>query len=76
MRLKIVQVNFGLKYPWIYKLNDEHLDEFYIMNEEYYKTHKMKSPITKKELDSYDRGMWINAHSEGIENFQIITHVW
>lgn len=61
MRLKIIDVNFTNDHDWVFKLQDEKGNHFFIMNQLFYKAHGLKSPITKKELDSYDKGQWINV---------------
>lgn len=61
MRLKIIDVNFTDGQDWIFKLQDEEGNHFFIMNYFFYKEHGLKSPVTKKELDSYDKGQWINV---------------
>jgi hypothetical protein len=45
------------------------------MNEAFYKNHNLKSPITKKELDYYDRGQWITASVEQIKGKGIVVSV-
>jgi len=66
MRLKIIDINFTTKFDWLFKLSDENGNDCYIMNESFYKKHNFKSPISKNELDYYDRGQWINASLEKI----------
>ncbi len=61
MRLRITEVNFTIKHEWLFKLKDESGDEFYIMNESFYKRNFSDSPITKHELDYFDKGLTINA---------------
>jgi hypothetical protein len=63
MRLKIIDINFTTK------------QDFYVMNESFYKNHNFKSPITKKELDYYDRGQWIKASTEQIDGKGIVIRV-
>lgn len=75
MRLKITDTNFTAKYEWLFKLSDEDGNDFYIMNEAFYKNHGFKSPITKKELDYYDRGQWITAFVEQIDGKGIVISI-
>lgn len=75
MRLKITDTNFTTKHDWLFKLVDENGNDFYIMNEAFYKKNNFKSPITKKELDYYDRGYWIFASVEQIEGKRIVISV-
>jgi hypothetical protein len=75
MRLRIIDINFTTKQVWLFKLADENENVFYIMNESFYKNHSLKSPITKKEIDYYDKGQWINASIEQIEGKGIVVGV-
>lgn len=61
MRLRIIDTNFTTKHDWLFKLADENGNDFYIMNEVFYKKYNFQSPITKKQLDVYDRGQWITT---------------
>lgn len=72
MRLKITDTNFTTKQVWLFKLADENGNEFYIMDEPFYTNHSLKNPITKKELDYYDRGHWITAKIKQIEDKGIV----
>jgi translation elongation factor P/translation initiation factor 5A len=75
MRLRITDMNFTTRHDWLFKLIDENGNDFYIMNEAFYKNHNLKSPITKKELDYYDRGQWITASVEQINGKGIVVSV-
>jgi len=75
MRLKIIDVNFTTRYDWVFKLADETNNIFFIMNESYYKKRNKNSPISKKELDYYDRGQWINVFTENIDGLGIVVKV-
>ena len=75
MRLRITDTNFTTRHDWLFKLADENGNDFYIMNEAFYKNHNFKSKITKKELDYYDRGQWITASVEQIEGKGIVVSV-
>ena len=76
MRLKIVEVNF-LSYPnWIFKLLSETKEECYIMNGAFYKHYNLNNPISKKELDSLDKGYWINAVVERISDTNVVTSLY
>lgn len=76
MRLRITDTNFTTKFNWLFKLSDENGNDFYIMNESFYKNHYLKSPITKKELDYLDRGQWITALVEFIDNQKIVVEIY
>jgi hypothetical protein len=75
MRLRITDTNFTTRYDWLFRLVDESGNDFYIMNAAFYKKHNFKSPITKKELDTYDRGQWITATVEKIDGKGIVIGV-
>lgn len=75
MRFRIIDTNFTIKHNWIFKLLDEHSNEAFIMNENFYKAHSIKSPITKQELDYYDKGYWIRCLTEEIEGLQVVTRI-
>ncbi len=75
MRLRIIETNFTTKYEWLFKLVDENDNNFYIMNDSFYEKHGFKSPITKRELDYYDKGQWITASVMQIEGREIVVVV-
>ncbi len=75
MRLKISEVNFTSKFDWLFKLIDEKENNYYIMNELFYKVHNYKSPITKNELDYYDKGLWITALVKEIDQKKIVIEI-
>jgi uncharacterized membrane protein len=75
MRLRITDTNFTTRHDWLFALADENGNEFYIMNDAFYKKYSFKSPITKIELDSYDKGQWINATVEKIDGKGIVIDV-
>jgi hypothetical protein len=75
MRLRITDTNFTTRYDWLFRLVDENGNDFYIMNVAFYKKHNFKSPITKKELDTYDRGQWITSTVEKIDGKGIVIGV-
>jgi len=72
MKLKITNTNFTTNYDWLFKLSDENGDDFYIMNEHFYKNRHLKSPVTRKELDYFDKGQWVNANAEVIDGLNVI----
>jgi translation elongation factor P/translation initiation factor 5A len=75
MRLRIIETDFTAHNGWVFKLVNESGNDFYIMDDAYYKKHSLKSPITKKELDYYDKGLWINASVVQIEGDSIVIGV-
>ncbi|WP_346320970.1 hypothetical protein [Chitinophaga sp. YIM B06452] len=75
MRLRIVEINFTARHDWLFKLCNEAGNEFYVMNEVFYKCHYLRSPIMKRELDQYDKGQWITAFVESIGGKGIVVKV-
>ncbi|WP_395050471.1 hypothetical protein [Flavobacterium sp.] len=75
MRLRIIETNFTTKYNWLFKLFDENENDFYIMDQSFYESQNLKSPITKKELDNYDRGQWITAVVRLIDDRGIVVEI-
>lgn len=75
MRLRIIETNFTTKYNWLFKLFDEKENDFYIMNQSFYESQNLKSPITKKELDNYDRGQWITAVVRLIDDRRVVVEI-
>ena len=75
MRLRVIDVNFTTEFEWIFKLSDDKRNIAFIMNEIFYKAHKMKSPISKKELDYFDKGYSIKCRLENVENISVVTNI-
>ena len=75
MRLRIIATNFTTKYEWLFKLYDENANEYFIMTEGFYKKHKLKTPITKRELDYLDKGQWIKASYEQIVGLNVVLTI-
>lgn len=75
MRLRIIETNFTTKYNWLFKLFDENENDFYIMNQSFHESQNLKSPITKKELDNYDRGQWITAVVRLIDDRRVVVEI-
>ena len=72
MRLRIIDTNFTSNYDWLFKLIDENDNQYYIMDDAFYKRHNCKSPITKNELDYYEKGQWIAASVINLEERKIV----
>jgi hypothetical protein len=72
MRLKIIELDFTNKFDWLFKLSNETGHTFYIMSEPFYKNNGLKSPVTKKELDHYDKEQWINASIREIDGKNVV----
>ena len=72
MRLRIIETNFTTNHDWLFKLADETMNDYYILHEAFYKAHNINSPITKKELDQWDTGQWINVSVNTINGRRIV----
>jgi hypothetical protein len=67
MKLTITECNFfSNEKDWIFKLKDDNNSTFYILMQDFYNKHKIKSPLRKSHLDSFDKGTIIDA---GIKDF-------
>jgi hypothetical protein len=75
MRLKISEVNFTNKYRWIFKLTSPEGQLCYIMNDAFYKKHNRKSPLSRKQIEYLDKGQWISASVEKIEDLEVVTYL-
>jgi translation elongation factor P/translation initiation factor 5A len=76
MRLEVIDTNFLNDFDWLFKLRDEKGSYFYIMNKDFYKTHNIKSPITKNELDYLDKGFWLKCKVEEIDGRAIVVSIF
>ena len=61
MKLTVTNTNFLNRYDWIFELKDDNEKLYYIMDTPFYKQLNLKSPISKKHLDSLDKGQAIDA---------------
>jgi len=76
MRLRIAEANFTAKFDWLFRLIDDSGNNVFIMNDSFYKSRSLKSPITKKTLDYFDKGLWINAHIKEVNSIKVVIEVW
>lgn len=74
MMLTITGTNFTTSFDWLFKLSDDKGDDFYIMDNKFYKSHKIKDIITKKELDYFDKGTVINCVVEEIDGKNVVVN--
>ena len=72
MNLKVSNVNFTTEYDWIFKLVDIEKNKYFIMNNDFYKSNNLKTPISRIQLDSLDIGHPINCHFKVINEVKII----
>ncbi|MBC6990146.1 hypothetical protein [Hymenobacter sp. BT491] len=75
MRLKITKTNFTNAFDWLFTLADESGNVFYIMEHLFYKKHNLINPITRKELDTYDKGQWITAFIKEIDGVKTVIRI-
>ena len=72
MMLTVTETNHTTNFDWLYKLSDRQKD-YYIMDYYFYKSHKIKSPITKYELDYLEKGSVLNCVVEEIDGKNIVV---
>lgn len=75
MIIKVIDTNFISKNNWIFRLKDNSNEEYFIMTDKFYKINKLKSPISRKELDSLDIGHSISCHFQIIEGLKVVTQI-
>jgi translation elongation factor P/translation initiation factor 5A len=75
MKLQIIDTNFSNEAEWLFKLLDEQDEEYFIMQNEFYKRFKLSSPITKRELDSLFIGTRIEASTIIVEQKRIVLKI-
>jgi|GEM_PF-2043598 len=73
MKLLIVDTNFYNDKDWIFKLTDDDNSIYYILDTTFYKDLGIETPISKKHLDSYDKGRIINAEVDELSGRNIVT---
>jgi hypothetical protein len=75
MIIKVIDVNFTSNHNWIFKFKDSTNEEYFIMTDKFYKLNKLKTPISRKELDSLDIGHSISCHFKLIEGLKVVTQI-
>jgi hypothetical protein len=74
MRLKVKDVNFTNNYNWLFKLSDG-FDDYYIFDDYFYNKNRLKSPITKKELDYLDIGHSLLCEVKDFGNVKVVIEI-
>lgn len=74
MRLKIAAVSFTIEENWIFKLTDG-TSEYYILSETFYKSKGLRSPIGRKELDSWDIGFSVICETMDFDGTKVVTKI-
>ncbi|MDP9080020.1 MAG: hypothetical protein M3O71_21550 [Bacteroidota bacterium] len=75
MKLTITDTNFTNSKDWIFKLSDIDSNSYFVMNAEYYKHLDLKSPITKKHLDYFDKGLVIEAQIKTFDDIKVVVSI-
>jgi len=74
MKLTVTACDFTLNEPWLFTLTaGEAL--YYIMNESFYKKHKLKSPLIRPILDSLDKGWTVNAEVKHVDGINLVVKI-
>lgn len=65
--------NFTIYDQWYFTIEDDNNTAYYLMAENFYKSHRLKDPVTKRELDN----LWIDAKVdfESLEGINVITRL-
>lgn len=61
---------------WLFVIEYKQGTYYFIMPESFYKNYNLKTPITKRELDSLDIGMSISFLFEKLESKFVITQIF
>ena len=75
MRLKVIEIDFTTHNNWIFKFVDSNGCEYFIMNSSFYSENKMKSPISKKELDTLSVDHWLSANVLNINGIMTVIQL-
>ena len=67
--------NFTRATDWLFVIEDENRSEYFIMTSDFYRNIKLKTPVTKKELDSLDTNMWITFQYVVIGTKNLVTKI-
>ncbi|GEM_PF-5922355 len=61
---------------WLYVIIDVFDNDYFIMEENYYTKHKLKSPITKREIDTLLKGRKVDFDFQNIGDLKIVIKVF
>ena len=75
MKLKIIDTNFKNDADWLFKLADQEGVIYYILENDFYRQLKIKTPVTKKHLDYYDKGTTIEAETKENGSRKIVIDI-
>lgn len=65
--------DFFKEQEWLFVIEDDTGSEYFIMEKSFYKKNDLKSPITKRELDSLNKNMQIEFDYKVIDHINVIT---
>ena len=68
--------DFTNNIEWLFIISDEKENEYLIMNDSFYKKNNLKSPITKRELDSLDEDMIITFEFIKLNDIRLVTELF
>lgn len=60
---------------WLFIIQDDYSVKYFVMDELFYRKNRMKSPVSKRELDSLFANMEIEFYFDRIEGLNIITRI-
>ena len=75
LELIITDTSFYGDKDWLYMLKDNHEGMAMIPTREFYKKYGLKSPLTKQHLDSFDKGIAVDAEIQEFEGKRIVTRI-
>ncbi|MES2486750.1 MAG: hypothetical protein V4581_12490 [Bacteroidota bacterium] len=77
MKLKVIDFNFTLNTEWVFKLFNEADPSaiYYIMDDDFYKLHNIKTPVTRPVSDSLRKESIVYAEIKNIENMNIVVKI-
>ena len=73
--LTVTDISFTKDSDWLYELVDSHKNVFFIMGDNFYKSHKLRSPITKHELDYLAKGEVIHCITQEIDGLNVVVKI-
>ena len=60
---------------WLFVIEDDMQVKYFIMEGSFYKKNDLKSPITKRELDTLDQDMQIDFDFKVIDHINLVTNL-
>ena len=69
-------IDLGRNSNWLYIIVDVFDNEYFVMEQYYYKRHKLKSPITKREIDTLLKGRKVDFDYKIIDEQNIVIKIF